>query len=108
MLEKLSFTDNYNGQFMLYDKVFEVLGEGKEELLRLPDLKIHCSYSFSADGQGYSDFKISFAFDEDDVFMGSPKSKFFDIIYNANRNLVELELEVLIERMACMEILFAL
>ena len=26
--------------------------------------------------------------DEDDLFMGSPKSKFIDIIYNANRNVL--------------------
>ncbi len=38
-------------------------------------------------------------FDEDDeLFGGSPKSKFFDILYNANRNLVEFELEKMVER----------
>ncbi|ANE35961.1 putative DUF2018 domain protein [Campylobacter iguaniorum] len=30
---------------------------------------------------------------EDDIFGGSPKDKFFDIVFNANRNLVENELE---------------
>lgn len=44
-------------------------------------------------------------FDEDDVLISSPRRKFFDIIYNANKNLVEAELEALIERMACMEII---
>lgn len=43
--------------------------------------------------------------DEDDIFMGSPKSKFFDIIYNANRGLVEQELERVYERHAAMEML---
>ncbi len=45
-------------------------------------------------------------FDEDDEIFGStPKSKFFDIIYNANRNLVELELEKMVERYVAMEAL---
>ena len=42
--------------------------------------------------------------DEDDIFMGSPKSKFLDIIFNANRGLVDEELERLIERIAILEI----
>jgi len=37
--------------------------------------------------------------------MGSPKSKFHDIVFNANRNLVELELERLIERQAALELM---
>lgn len=28
-----------------------------------------------------------------DIFEGTPKEKFFDILYNSNRNLVENELE---------------
>ncbi len=43
--------------------------------------------------------------DADDVFLGSPKSKFLDIVYTANRNLVEQQLERMIEKMAAMEIL---
>jgi len=43
--------------------------------------------------------------DEDDIFMGSPKSKFIDIIYNANRNLAEAELENIMRRLAATEIL---
>jgi len=43
--------------------------------------------------------------DAGDVFLGSPKSKFFDIVYTANRNLVEQELERMINKMAAMEIL---
>ena len=43
--------------------------------------------------------------DDDGMFMGTPKSKFFDIVFNANRNLVEEELEALIERMCALEII---
>lgn len=43
--------------------------------------------------------------DEDDLFMGSPKSKFIDIIYNANRNLAEAELERIMRRLAATELL---
>jgi hypothetical protein len=43
--------------------------------------------------------------DEDDIFQGSPKSKFLDIVFNANRDLVHNELERLMARMAAMEIL---
>jgi hypothetical protein len=43
--------------------------------------------------------------DEDDIFMGSPKSKFIDIIYNANRNLAEAELEQIMRRLAATELL---
>ena len=43
--------------------------------------------------------------DDDGMFMGTPKSKFFDIVFNANRNLVEEELEDIIERMAVLELI---
>lgn len=43
--------------------------------------------------------------DEDDIFGGTPRSKFHDIVYNANRDLVERELERLIERQAVLEIM---
>ena len=43
--------------------------------------------------------------DEDDFFVGSPKSKFFDIMFNANKNLVEDALEKHIERHIAMEML---
>ncbi len=43
--------------------------------------------------------------DEDDFFVGSPRSKFFDILFNANKNLVEDTLEKHIERHVAMEIL---
>jgi hypothetical protein len=43
--------------------------------------------------------------DEDDIFMGSPKSKFFDILFNANRTLVKEKLLEIIERYNAMEML---
>jgi len=43
---------------------------------------------------------------EEDIFSGgSPKKKFFDIIYNANRNLVELEIDRLVERVCLLEMM---
>jgi hypothetical protein len=41
--------------------------------------------------------------DENDILTGSPRSKFFDTIFNANRNLVEDVLEQNLERYAAME-----
>ena len=43
--------------------------------------------------------------DEDDFFMGSPKSKFFDIIFNANRNIVQEQLLKIADRYCAMELL---
>ena len=43
--------------------------------------------------------------DEDDFFMGSPKSKFFDIVFNANRELVKTKLAHIIDRYSALEIL---
>ena len=43
--------------------------------------------------------------DEDDIFAGSPRSKFFDVIYNANRDLCKVELENIMRRMAALELL---
>jgi len=43
--------------------------------------------------------------DDDGAFMGTPKSKFFDIVFHANRNLVEEELEDIIERMCLLEMI---
>ncbi|WP_345971086.1 DUF2018 family protein [Sulfurimonas sp. HSL1-6] len=41
--------------------------------------------------------------DEGDMFSGSPRSKFMDVIFNANRSVAEGELQRLIERLAAME-----
>jgi len=43
--------------------------------------------------------------DEDDFLMGSPKSKFFDIVYNANRSLAEQSIESVFDRYCAMELL---
>ena len=43
--------------------------------------------------------------DEDDIFMGSPKSKFFDILFNANKDLVKSKLLHIIDRYNAMELL---
>jgi len=43
--------------------------------------------------------------DDDDIFGGSPKKKYFDIIFNANRNLVEDELSDNLRKIAALELL---
>lgn len=43
--------------------------------------------------------------DDDDIFLGSPKSKFMDIVFNANNNLVKNEISAIIDKMAAMEIM---
>jgi hypothetical protein len=43
--------------------------------------------------------------DEDDIFMGSPKSKFMDVVFNANNDIVRNELEIFIEKYAVMELM---
>jgi hypothetical protein len=42
-------------------------------------------------------------FDDDDFMMTTPKENFFQIIKSANENIVELELEKLVERLAIAE-----
>ena len=44
--------------------------------------------------------------EDDDLFGGSPQKKYFDIIFNANRNLVEEELSKNLEKLAAYELLF--
>ncbi len=46
-----------------------------------------------------------FSEDEDDIFMGSPKSKFFDILFHANQDLVKTKLLQIVDRYSAMEIL---
>ncbi len=43
--------------------------------------------------------------EEDDLFGGTPEKKYFDIIFNANRNLVEGYLRENIDRIAALEML---
>ncbi len=42
--------------------------------------------------------------DEDDIFGGTPKSKFMDVVFNANNDIVRQELEKLVYKMAAMEV----
>ena len=44
-------------------------------------------------------------FEDDDVLGGTPKSRFFDIVFHANRNVVTKELEEIIEWMAALELI---
>jgi len=43
-------------------------------------------------------------FEDDDILGGTPKSRFIDIVFHANRNVVEGELEKIIEWMAALEL----
>jgi hypothetical protein len=43
--------------------------------------------------------------EDDDIFGGSPRKKFYDIVYNANRNLVENEIDAILVRTNAMEAL---
>ncbi|MBA1432902.1 MAG: DUF2018 family protein [Epsilonproteobacteria bacterium] len=43
--------------------------------------------------------------DEDDIFGGSPKSKFMDVVFNANNDIVRQELANFIEKVATMELM---
>ena len=45
--------------------------------------------------------------DEDDIFVGSPKSKYFDISNQANDEIVQDEFDKLLEKVAVMEILLS-
>ncbi|BCD62398.1 hypothetical protein NitYY0826_C1274 [Nitratiruptor sp. YY08-26] len=44
-------------------------------------------------------------FEDDDVLGGTPKSRFLDIVFHANRNVVEGELENIMEWMAALELI---
>ncbi len=43
--------------------------------------------------------------DEDDIFTGTPKSKYFDVTRQVNKELVEDEFDKLLEKVAVMELL---
>ena len=45
--------------------------------------------------------------DEDDMFIGTPKSKYFDISKQANDEIVQDEFDKLLEKLAVMEILLS-
>jgi hypothetical protein len=50
-------------------------------------------------------FKDWFTEDEDDIFMGSPKSKFFDVSNQASKDIVEEEMDKIIEKVAVLEMM---
>ncbi|DAB28172.1 MAG: hypothetical protein A2513_02530 [Sulfurimonas sp. RIFOXYD12_FULL_33_39] len=43
--------------------------------------------------------------DEDDIFMGSPKSKLMDVVFNANNDVVRYQLQNFIDRTAAIELM---
>ena len=43
--------------------------------------------------------------DEENIFGGSPKSKFMDVVFTANNDVVKHELATFIEKVAAMEML---
>ena len=45
--------------------------------------------------------------DEDDIFVGTPKSKYFDISKQANDEIVQDEFDKLLEKVAVMELLLS-
>ena len=46
-----------------------------------------------------------FSEDEDDIFMGSPKSKFFDVSREASKDIVEEEMDKIVEKIAVLEMI---
>ena len=50
-------------------------------------------------------FKDWFTEDEDDIFMGSTKSKFFDVSREASKEVVEDEIDKIIEKLAVLEMI---
>ena len=52
-------------------------------------------------------FRDWFTEDEDDIFMGSPKSKFFDVSREASKDIVEEEIDKIIEKLAVLEMIIS-
>ena len=48
-----------------------------------------------------------FSEDEDDIFMGSPKSKFFDILREVLKDIVEEESDKIVEKLAVLEMIIS-
>ncbi len=44
-------------------------------------------------------------FEDDEILGGSPKSRFLDILFHANRNVVEGEIEKMVDWMAALELI---
>jgi TPP-dependent indolepyruvate ferredoxin oxidoreductase alpha subunit len=53
----------------------------------------------------YSKKEGKMYFEDDEILGGTPKSRFFDIVFNANRNIVEKEIEEIIEWMGALELI---
>ncbi len=45
--------------------------------------------------------------DEDDIFSGSPKSKFLDIIKHSSSDIVKEELDKIVEKLAVLELMLS-
>ena len=54
-----------------------------------------------------STYKDWFEEDEDDIFMGSPKSKFFDVSRQASKDIVEEEIDKIVEKLAVLEMIIS-
>ena len=52
-------------------------------------------------------FKDWFTEDEDDIFMGSPKSKFLDVSRQASKDIVEEEIDKIVEKLAVLEMIIS-
>ena len=52
-------------------------------------------------------FKDWFTEDDDDIFMGSPKSKFFDVSRQASKDIVEEEIDKIVEKLAVLEMIIS-
>ena len=52
-------------------------------------------------------FKDWFTEDQDDIFMGSPKSKFFDVSRQASKDIVEEEIDKIVEKLAVLEMIIS-
>ena len=52
-----------------------------------------------------SKYKDWFTEDDDDIFFGSQKSKFFDIVEQTHRDLFEDELDKVFEKLAILELI---
>ena len=52
-------------------------------------------------------FKDWFTEDEDDIFMGSPRSKFFDVSRQASKDIVEEEIDKIVEKLAVLEMIIS-
>lgn len=50
---------------------------------------------------------LLFEIDEDDILVGSPKSKFFDMVFHANKNIIKDKIDSTIQEYVAMELLLS-